>query len=30
MGKIYNNGSPISNVYSVGINAPFDDRLTVN
>lgn len=29
MGKLYKNGSPISNVYTVGVNAPFDDRLTV-
>ena len=29
MGKIYTSGSPISKVYEVGINAPFDTRLTV-
>ena len=30
MGRLYNNGSAISNVYKVGINAPLDTRLTVN
>ena len=29
MGKLYNSGSPISKAYEVGINAPFDTRLTV-
>ena len=29
MGKIYTSGSPISKVYEVGVNAPFDTRLTV-
>ena len=29
MGKLYNSGSPISKVYNVSLNAPFDTRLTV-
>ena len=29
MGKLNNSGSPISKVYSVSLNAPFDTRLTV-
>ena len=29
MGKLYNSGSQISKAYEVGINAPFDTRLTV-
>ena len=29
MGKIYTSGSPISKVYNVSLNAPFDTRLTV-
>ena len=29
MGKLYTSGSPISKVYNVSLNAPFDTRLTV-
>ena len=29
MGKLYNNGTPLSKVYSVSVNAPLDDRITV-